>query len=132
MHTFMNAVLTRRIAMLLVVLIGLFSFVPRVEAAFIPSDESFSSSFRQKDMEVVQKALEHRLVKERLKALGYTEKEIADRLDQLSDQELHRFATNLDSLTPAGDTLSIIIAILVIIALLLVILHLIDKRIIIK
>jgi hypothetical protein len=132
MNTFMNAVLTRRIAMLLVVLMGIFSFVPRVEAAFVPSDESFSSSLRQKDMEVVQKALEHRLVKERLKAMGYTEKEVADRLDQLSEAELHRFATHLDSLTPGGDTLGIIIAILVIIALLLVILHLVDKRIIIK
>jgi len=107
------------------------SFVPRVEAAFIPSDESLSSIFREQDMATVQKALEHKLVKEKLRDLGYTEEEIAARLDQLSDQELHSFARQLDLLNPGGDGLGIIIAILVIVLLVILILKLWDKRIVI-
>jgi len=85
MRKFKDAVLTRRIAMLLVVLMGIFSVVPRIEASFVPSDESFASNARHKDMATVQKVLEQKLVKERLKALGYTDQEINSRLDQLSD-----------------------------------------------
>ena len=129
MRKFKNAVLTRRIAMLLVVLIGIFSVVPRIEASFVPSDESFASSGRDKDMAMVQKVLEQKLVKERLKALGYTDQEINSRLDQLSDNEVHQFATQIDSLTSGGSTL---VWILVIALVIISALYFTNKRIIIQ
>ena len=129
MRKFKNAVLTRRIAMLLVVLIGIFSVVPRIEASFVPSDESFASGARHKDMAMVQKVLEQKLVKERLKALGYTDQEINSRLDQLSDNELHQFATQIDSLTSGGSTL---VWILVIALVIISALYFTNKRIIIQ
>jgi hypothetical protein len=129
MRTFKGAVLTRRIAILLVVLMGIFSVVPRIEASFVQSDESFAASARHKDMAMVQKVLEQKLVRERLKALGYGDQEINSRLDQLSDDELHQFATQLDSLTPGGSTLGwILVLALVIIA----VLYFTNKRIIIQ
>jgi len=131
MQRFQNAVLTRRIAMFLVVLMGVFSVVPRLEASFAPSDESFASSARQKDMAMVQKVLEQKVVKERLKALGYTEEEINSRLDQLSDEEIHQFSTQLDSLTSGGNGIGFLIGGLVIVLLVLLILHLSGKKIII-
>jgi hypothetical protein len=131
MQRFKNAVFTRRIAMLLVVLMGVFSVVPRLEASFVSSDESFASDARQNDMATVQKVLEQKVVKERLKALGYTEEEINSRLDQLSDAEIHQFATQLDSLTSGGSAVGFIIGVLVIVLLILLILHLTDKKIII-
>ena len=131
MQRFKNAVLTRRIVMLLIVLMGIFSVVPRLEASFVPSDESFASNARQKDMAMVQKVLEQKVVKGRLKALGYTEEEINSRLDQLSDDEIHQFATQLDSLTSGGGAIGFIIGVLVIILLIFLILHLTDKKIII-
>ena len=131
MQRFKNAVFTLRIAMLLVVLMGVFSVVPRLEASFVPSDESFASNARQKDMAMVQKVLEQKVVKGRLKALGYTEEEINSRLDQLSDDEIHQFATQLDSLTSGGGAIGFIIGVLVIILLIFLILHLTDKKIII-
>ena len=131
MQRFKNAVLTRRIAMLLIVLMGVFSVVPRLEASFVPSDESFASNARQKDMAMVQKVLEQKVVKGRLKALGYTEEEINSRLDQLSDDEIHQFSTQLDSLTSGGGAIGFIIGVLVIILLIFLILHLTDKKIII-
>ena len=129
MRKFKDVFLTRRIAMVLVVLMGIFSVVPRIEASFVPSDESFATSARHKDMATVQKALEQRLVKERLKALGYTDQEINSRLDQLSDDELHQFATQLDSLTSGGST---IVWILVLALVIVAVLYFTNKRIIIQ
>jgi hypothetical protein len=132
MSVFMTDSLLRRIAIVVVFSMIFISFMPRVEAAFVPSDESVSYGMRQKDMATVKKVLEHKLVTERLKALGYSETEVQTRLDQLSDSELHRFATQLDTLAPGGGALGVIISILVIIALVLVILHLSGKRIVIQ
>jgi len=129
MRTFKNAVLTRRIAMLLVVLMGIFSVVPRIEASFVSSDESFATNARHKDMAMVQKVLEQKLVKERLKALGYTDQEINSRLDQLSDNELHQFATQLDSLTSGG---SAIVWVLVLALVIIAVLYFTNKRIVIQ
>jgi hypothetical protein len=122
MHVLMNKLVMRQIAVLLVVLMGLVSLVPRVEASFVPSVDSFSASSRQNDMATIQKALEQKLVKERLKDLGYSEDEIKDRLNRLSDTEVHALASQLDSLVPAGDGTGVIIALLVIAILVIVIL----------
>jgi len=124
----MNELLVRWIAVMLVVVMGLVSLVPRVEASFVPSDESFSPNSRHNDMATIQRALEHKLVKERLKDLGYTDEEIKARLDQLSDAEVHSLATQLDSLAPAGY-LGLVIGILVIIILVIVILMLTGHRV---
>ncbi|MBW1714920.1 MAG: PA2779 family protein [Deltaproteobacteria bacterium] len=129
MRKFKDSVLTRRIAMLLVILMGIFSVVPRIEASFVPSDESFASSARHKDMASVQKVLEQKLIKERLKDLGYTDQEINSRLDQLSDSELHQFATQLDSLTSGGSSL---VWILVIVLAVIAVLYFTNKRIVIQ
>jgi hypothetical protein len=129
MHVLMDKFVMRRVAVMLTVLMGLLSLVPRVEASFVPSDESFSSSSRQNDMATIQNALEQKLVKERLKDLGYTEEEVKARLDRLSDTELHALASQLDSLIPAGDATGVVIAILVIAILVIVILMLTGHRI---
>ena len=114
MKAFMTDPVVRGIAMMLVVVMGLVSLVPRVEASFVPSDQSASSNSRQDDMATIQKALEQKLVKERLKDLGYTEEEIKARLDRLSDAEVHRLASQLDSLMPAGGwEVAVIILLLV-------------------
>lgn len=132
MKGFMNDLRVRRIAILLAVSMAFVSLVPRVEAAFVTSDESSSSTIRHKDMTTVKRILEHKIVKERLKALGYTEEEVKARLDKLSDGELHKFATQLDALAPGGDALGVIIALLIIVALVLVIFMLVDKRVVVQ
>jgi hypothetical protein len=131
MDIFRHGLLLRRVSIILILIMLPLSFVPKIEAAFIPSGEYSSSIVQEHDRATVQKALEHKLVKKKLSDLGYTEEEIAARLDQLSDQELHSFASQLDSLNPGGDGLGIIIAILVIVLLVILILKLWDKRIVI-
>jgi hypothetical protein len=129
MKAFMTDPVVRGIAMMLVVVMGLVSLVPRVEASFVPSDQSASSISRQEDMATIQKALEDKVIRERLKDLGYTEEEIKARLDRLSDGEVHSLASQLDSLMPAGDGLGVVIALLVIAILVIVILMLTGHRI---
>lgn len=131
MTAFMTDPVVRGIAVMLLVVMGLVSLVPRVEASFVPSDQSGRSSSptsRQEDMATIQKALEQKLVQERLRDLGYTDDEIKARLDRLSDGEVHSLATQLDSLEPAGE-LGLVIGILVIIILVIVILMLTGHRI---
>jgi hypothetical protein len=129
MKAFMTDPVVRGIAMMLVVVMGLVSFIPRVEASFVPSDQSASSISRQEDLAAIQRALENKLVKERLKDLGYTEEEIKERLDRLSDAEVHNLASQLDSLMPAGDGFGVVIALLVIAILVIVIVWLMGHRI---
>jgi hypothetical protein len=131
MSVIMNDLLMRRIAILLVVSVAFISIVPRVQAAFVPSDESFSSSMRQQDMATVKKILEQKLVQQRLKTLGFSGDEVKARLDKLSDNELHRFATQLDTLAAGGD-LGVLVAILVIVGIIALILFITGKRIVIQ
>ena len=128
MKAFLTDPVVRGIAMMLVVLMGLVSLVPRAEAFFVPTDQSAPSVSRQEDMATIQKALEQKLVQERLRDLGYTDDEIKARLDQLSDAEVHSLATQLDSLAPAGE-LGLVIGILVIIILVIVIVMLTGHRV---
>ena len=120
MKAFMTDPVVRGIAMMLVVVMGLVSLVPRVEASFVPTDQSASSVSRQEDMGTIQKALEQKLVKERLKDLGYTEEEIKARLDRLSDAEVQSLASQLDSLMPAGGWEAAVL-VLVLVAILIVV-----------
>ena len=122
MKTFMTDPLVRRIAVMLAIVMGVVSLVPRVEASFVPSDQSAASFSRQEDVATIQRALEHKLVKERLKDLGYTEEEIKARLDRLSDAEVHSLASQLDSLMPAGSWEAVLVVILLVAILVVLIL----------
>jgi Family of unknown function (DUF6627) len=124
--------LGRRTASVLLVVMGLFGFLPRVDARFVPSADSWSAVDRQSDMAKVQMLLEDKMVRERLKALGLTEEEISARLDQLSDQEIHALATQLDTVTAGGSTGEVIIVILLVAILVVLVLQLSGKRIAVR
>jgi len=107
---------------------------PRVYAGFSPSEVmNLSSAERSADLKKVQKFLEMKMVRERLKELGLTREEIQSRMDQISDQQLHQLALKLDNLTVAGDDgLGIIIGLLVIAILVVILVLLLQHRIVIK
>ncbi len=134
MFTFIASTWFRRIAMLLVLTMSTLALVPRVEAGFVSTERSFGATqemqdLRAKDMATVKQALENKLVTERLAALGYSADEIDARLAQLSDTEVHQLASEIDTLTVAGDGLGVVIALLIIVLLVIVILKLTDTRI---
>jgi len=132
MTLLVRASLVRRTALVLVVVMGLFGFLPRVDAGFAPSADSWSAVDRQSDMAKVQKLLEDKMVRERLKALGLTEEEISARLDQLSNQEIHALATQLDTVTAGGSTGEVIIVILLVAVLVVLVLQLSGKHIAVR
>ena len=98
---------------------------PRLEAAFTPSEGLVPAfSTRGTDVETIRTALEQKLVRQRLQDLGFSADEVSTRLSELTDAQLHYFATRLDDLKVGGDGLGIVIAILVIIILVILILQL--------
>ena len=118
----------------LVVAMVVIGMTPRVFAGFSPSEViSLSPAERSADLQAVQKFLELKMVRERLKEYGFTQEEIQSRLSQLSDQQLHEVALKLEDLQVGGDSgLGIVIAILVIAILVIIIIQLLGHKIVIK
>ncbi len=88
---------------------------------------------RQDELSRIQRTLETELVREKMAAYGLTPAEIGQKLEGLSDEQLHMLAQASDQVLAAGDDgLGIVIAILVIILLVILILKLSDKSIVIR
>ena len=80
--------------------------------------QSAGTSARTADMKTIQVVLESKIVRERLKGLGLTDKEIESRLGNLSDQQVHKLAKDIDTLAPGGligELLVLIILVLLIV-----------------
>jgi len=120
----------------LVIAVLIMTAIPAdVEAMFLPTSASptqaDSSLNRQQILEKLQRLLESKLISQRLSDLGFSQREILPRLNQLSDQQVHFFASHLESLQTGGDGLGIIIALLVIAILVVVLLQLSGHKVII-
>jgi hypothetical protein len=124
----------RSIAVYLACAMFIIGIAPRVDASFVPSSVlPIAQTDRAADLATIQKVLEVKVVKERLADLGLTQQEIQSRLSQLSDQQLHSAAQQLDNLKVGGDSgLGIIIALLVIAILVILILQLTGHKVIVK
>jgi hypothetical protein len=128
----MRVPLMKQAAWCLVVLMFLAGIAPRAYAGLSPSEVIAPSDVdRAADLEKVQKALETKMVMERLSAFGYTEEEIGDRLALLSDQELHALALQLDDLRVGGDGTGVLIVVLLIAVVVLLYLQYTGKRVIV-
>lgn len=107
---------------------------PRVDASFAPSGIlAPAQTDRTADLATLQRALEQKMVKERLANLGLTPDEVQSRLGQLSDQQLHNVAKQLDTLKIGGDSgIGIVIGILIIAILVVLLLQLTGHKVIVK
>jgi len=132
MQSILNTTLMRHTAFLLIAVMSMFSFVPKAEASLVPTSMTMASELRAQDLASVQKVLEHKAVKARLSALGYSDAEISAKLSAVDDSELHSLASQLNALEAGGDGLGIIIGLLVIALLVVVILKLSDKTVTIR
>jgi uncharacterized protein DUF6627 len=98
-----------------------------VMAAIIPSDLETASVTvgmdRIADIQKIQTALESKLVVQRLTDLGLTVEEVQQAMAQLTTQELHDIASNLDGVQAGGDV-GLIVGVLVIVILVLLIIFL--------
>jgi hypothetical protein len=114
----------------LVLAMFIIGITPRVYAGFSPSEVlSLSPADRAADLGKIQTVLEMKMISERLRALGFTAEETQKRLSQLSDQQVHQFALQLDDLKVGGDGLGIVIALLVIAILVVILIYLTGHRV---
>jgi uncharacterized protein DUF6627 len=89
-------------------------------------------SARDADLLVVERALEHKLVAQKLRDYGVQPQEVKARLATMSDQDLHTLASASKGLPSGGDGLGALIAVLIIVLLVIVILKLMNKQIIVR
>lgn len=115
----------------LVMAIFVMGIVPRVYAGFSPSEVVALSQFdRSADLGKIQKILETKMIRERLEKLGFSQDEIQSRLGQLSDQQIHQLALQLDELKVGGDGTGIIIVLLVVAVIVLLFLYMTEYRVV--
>jgi hypothetical protein len=104
-------------------------------AALAPSTRSGVTtidSVRSADLLVAQRALENRVVAQKLLDYGVSPGEAQLKLASMSDQDLHRLATVSAGLPSGGDSTGAIIGVLVVIILIIVILRLMNRQVVVK
>ena len=81
----------------------------------IPSDTLINESgnpMRSADLQQIQTKLESKLVAQRLSDVGLTPGQVQERLSNLTDEQLHQVAQNLDGLQPGGGVLILLLALI--------------------
>ena len=102
----------------LILTVTMLCALPSNGRAMLAPAQPADSSTRTADMKAIQTVLESKIVRERLKGLGLTDKEIESRLGNLSDQQVHKLAKDIDHLAPGGligELLVLIILVLLIV-----------------
>ncbi len=124
----------KHISWYLVVAMFIIGIAPRVDAGLAPSELiATSQTDRAADLEKIRKVLEMKVVSERLGKFGFTQDEIQSKINNLSDQQMHKLALQIDDLKVGrDDALGIIIALLVIAILVIVVLQLTGHHVIVK
>jgi hypothetical protein len=116
----------------LAVMMLVIAVAPRVDAGFAPSEViNALSSGRAADLDSIRQALETKMVRERLEQFGLTSDEIDSRLSQLSDDQLHQLALQVDEIRAGGDAAGVIIALLVIILIVVLIIYFTGHKVIV-
>ncbi|OGP90194.1 MAG: hypothetical protein A2157_13525 [Deltaproteobacteria bacterium RBG_16_47_11] len=101
----------------LVVAMFVIGITPRVYAGFSPSEVvGVSPIDRGSDLGKIQNAIETKMIGERLKQIGLTPDEIQKKLSQLSDQQIHQLALQLDELKVGGDAGWTVLGIIIVLA----------------
>jgi hypothetical protein len=106
---------------------------PNCFAGISPSEVmALSQTERPQDLLKLQKFLETKMVRERLKDLGFIPEEVQMKLGNLSDQQIHHMAVHLDEMKVAGDGVGIFIAVFLIAVLVVLIIYATGHKIVFK
>jgi hypothetical protein len=113
----MKKTFMKHITWYLVVAMFVIGITPRVYAGFSPSEVAGVSPIdRGSDLGKIQNAIETKMIGERLKQIGLTPDEIQKKLSQLSDQQIHQLALQLDELKVGGDGGWMVLGIIIVLA----------------
>ncbi len=122
------------LAIVVTVYMSLFMTSPAVAgmvSSFASSPET-ANTMRGEEIGKIQRALENEIVIEKFKAYGLSPGEITEKLQSMTDEQIHLLAQASEPLLAGGDGVGLVIAVLIIILLVILILKLTDKQIIIK
>jgi hypothetical protein len=120
----------RILSLYLVLAMLLLSLPSQGWAMFMPSSQAAPA--RQTDIITIQKALESSVVKQRLMDYGFTSEEAMTRINKLTDDEIHQFAGNLDSLQAGGDAVDALIFLVLVAIIVVVILEVTGHKVIVR
>lgn len=131
MKYMLKAFYTRPLAIYLVLaLIAISTAAGPAEAMLLPASPDAATGYdRAADLAMVQKTLESKELRQKLMDHGLTPEETEARIAGLSDEQLHRLASNLDSVQAGGDALSFLLGLVLIALLVVLIIYLVEGRI---
>jgi hypothetical protein len=111
----------------------LIGITPRLYAGLSPSEvTALSQSDRHSDLQKIQKVLESKMIRERFKQMGFSEEGIQNRLNQLTDNQIHQIASKVDELNVGGDSGAVVIIVLLVLILAALIIYVTGHRIVIQ
>jgi hypothetical protein len=109
-------------------LITISTFPGRAEAMFVPAAPSEdavrtfkTAGNRAADMARIQAVLESKVVRQKLMDLGLSPEEAMVRINRLSDEQVHQFASRIDSLQAGGGVIELTIIVLLVIVIILLV-----------
>ena len=124
------------LALLIALIMALFVTSPAtaamVQSRMSSQQQADHERMQSKDSETIQRALENKLVQEKLAAYGLTQEEINAKLQFMTDQQRHLLAQASEKVLAGGDGIGVVIGLLIITLLVIVILKLLDKEVIIR
>lgn len=128
-----SVVLDKRVCGLVLVSFFFVAILPPIgEASLIESRLSTGEAMSERagKIQAIKRALEHKMVAQKLADYGLSQDEIMARMNTLDDEQLHQLASLSDEIGGAGT--GTIIGILIIVLLVVLILKIYDKKIIIQ
>lgn len=123
--------ISKSLAIFLSIAFFLIASIPQNSWAFFIEPQLPNYS-RKAAVDKIQRILESKIISQRLSEIGLSKNEINSRLNELNDDDIHQFASQLESLMPGGDAITTIMGLLVIAILVLVILQLTGHKVVIK
>ena len=113
----MKKAFMKQVTWTLVVAMFIIGITPKVYADFSPSEiVGVLQIDRGSDLGKIQKAIETKKVGERLKQIGFTSDEVLKKLSQLTDEEIHQLALQLDELKVGSDAGWVVLVIVIVLA----------------
>jgi hypothetical protein len=126
----LSKTLFKLLAVYLVLSMVLITFPAPGWAMFLQG--SGDNAIRKADVATIQKTLESTVVKQRLMDYGLSSEEAMARVSNLSDEQVHQFAAQLNSLQAGADGADAVIFVLLVVILVIVILELTGHHVILR
>jgi len=121
-------------ALVVVLYMGALDIAPAA-AGLAPSGLSGATtiaSARDADLLVAQRALENKVVAQKLRDYGVSPADAQMRLASMSDRDLHTLASASKGLPSGGDATGAIIGVLIVVILVIVVLKLMNRQVVVK